>query len=130
MRIIKHIEDKEFNAAFPDDSRCERYLHHLRAKGDFRCINDKCYCLLLDYVPHYKRKYLRCKGCQHKEYPAAGTLFENNHRGLKVCFDILYYKFLLQVVFNFGLKKSEDHQFLKNFVEKIQLNVRLQPTSF
>lgn len=122
MRIIKHIEDKEFNAAFPDDSRCERYLHHLRAKGDFRCINDKCYCLLLDYVPHYKRKYLRCKGCQHKEYPAAGTLFENNHRGLKVCFDILYYIISAPGGISIsGLKKkvggSPDS--LKTFVEKI-----------
>lgn len=120
MKTIKHYTDSEFNAAFPNDSRCERYLLLSRANGNYKC--PKCNCWLYDYVPHYKRKYWRCKNCQHKIYPAALTLFENNHRGLKVCFDIV--KAVLQKhggisIADIRKSKGGSPDSLRVFVEKI-----------
>lgn len=123
MKKPIYINEHEFSRAFPDDSRCERFLHAIRAVENFKCINKECKLPLFDYVPHYKRKYLRCRGCQQKVFPAAGTIFESNRRGLKKCFDILFQVLSTPSGVSIAQLKKRvggDKDALRVFVEKIQ----------
>lgn len=84
---FKSLSIFEFQAQFPDDESCLRYLSSLKWKDGFsckKCSNDK-FC---KGIGTYDRQ---CSKCNYLESPTAGTLFHKVKFPLLKAFWIVYY---------------------------------------
>lgn len=88
---MKKLSLIEFEELIGDNWHCLWHLLIYRAKGDFRCLTDKCSGNILShYKPVYARNCFRCKICQRHHYPLVGTIMENSHKDLKLWFTVAF----------------------------------------
>lgn len=84
---FKSLSIFEFQAKFPDEDSCYKYLSEIKWKEGFKC--PKC---LHDRYSQGQGKYKRkCTRCDHQVSPTSGTLFHNVKFSLLKAFYIVYY---------------------------------------
>jgi len=72
----------EFEAFFPDEESCRRYLARVRWLNGFRCR--KCGCEDSPWTT--ARGYLHCRKCESETSITGGTIFEGTRSSLKTWF--------------------------------------------